>query len=88
MKAMVLAAGIGSRLKPLTDSRPKALIEIDGVAMLELVLRRLTKAGVSAVVVNTFHLPGMIEDFLKARDFGVPVSLSRESVLLDTGGGL
>ena len=89
MKAMVLAAGVGARLRPLTAERPKALIEIEGVAMLELVFRRLISAGVTEAIVNTFHLPEKIGEFLKAkRSFGIRVELSRENELLDTGGGL
>lgn len=89
MRAMVLAAGVGSRLKPLTDETPKALIEVGGAPMLEIVLKRLIEAGVDAAIVNVFHLGGMIEDFLKdKKGFGIRVEVSRESELLDTGGGL
>lgn len=89
MKAMVLAAGIGSRLKPLTDVKPKALVDINGTPMLELVLRRLIDAGVDSAIVNVFHLPDQIESFLKGRkNFGIKIELSRETELLDTGGGL
>lgn len=88
MKAMVLAAGEGRRLRPLTDKTPKALMEVGGVPMLELVIRRLVGAGVDGVIVNTFHLAEQVEAFLKGRDLGVPVSVSQEEVLLDTGGGL
>ena len=85
---MVLAAGEGRRLRPLTDTLPKALMEVGGASMIELVIRRLVKAGVDGVIVNTFHLAGQIEDFLKRRDLGVPVAVSHETELLDTGGGL
>lgn len=86
---MVLAAGIGSRLRPLTDACPKALIEVGGVAMLELVVRRLIAAGTSEIIVNVFHFPELIADFLKSKNnFGIRVELSRETALLDTGGGL
>jgi len=89
MRAMILAAGIGSRLKPLTDKCPKALIEIGGVPMLELVTERLKLAGVDAIVINTFHLADQIEAFLKVRrNLGILIEISRESELLDTGGGL
>jgi len=89
MKAMVLAAGKGVRLRPLTEERPKALIDIEGVPMLELVLRRLISAGVTEAIVNVFHLPEMIAEFLKSKEnFGIRIELSRESELLDTGGGL
>lgn len=88
MKAMVLAAGLGTRLAPLTRETPKALIPVGGASMLEVVIGRLVRAGVEAVAVNTFHLAEKVEAFLARRDFGVPVRISRESVLLDTGGGL
>jgi len=88
VKAMILAAGIGSRLRPLTDAHPKALVEVSGMAMIELVIRRLTKAEVDGIIVNAFHLADQLEDFLQSRDFGVPVHISRETELLDTGGGL
>lgn len=89
MKAMVFAAGVGSRLRPLTDERPKALIEIGGVPMLEIVVRRLMKAGVDSIVVNAHHLPEKIDAFLKSKSyFGARIDISREPVLLETGGGL
>lgn len=90
MKAMVLAAGVGSRLKPLTDATPKALVEVGGVTMLERVLRRLIAAGVDEAVLNLHHLPGPIEAYLKGKEnFGIRIHLSREEeTLLDTGGGL
>src|SRR5581483_4653603 len=89
MKAMVFAAGVGSRLRPLTDERPKALVEVGGVSMLEIVVRRLIHAGVDAIVVNVHHFPEKIEAFLKAkRNFGIRIELSRETELLETGGGL
>jgi NDP-sugar pyrophosphorylase family protein len=89
MKAMILAAGRGSRLRPLTDHCPKALVEINGVPMLELAIRRLRKAGVNEIVVNVWHLADMIVAFLRAKgDFGIRIEVSREAELLDTGGGL
>jgi NDP-sugar pyrophosphorylase family protein len=89
MKAMILAAGVGSRLRPLTDTCPKALIDINGVPMLEIVLKRLIQAGCTEVVINVFHLADMIVDFLRARNnFGIRLEISRETALLDTGGGL
>ena len=85
---MVLAAGVGSRLRPLTDSTPKALVDVGGRPLIELVIRRLKRAGVDSVVVNAFHLADKLEAFLKGADLGVRVTVSREDVLLDTGGGL
>ncbi len=89
MKAMVLAAGLGTRLRPLTNTRPKALVEVSGRTLLEITLLRLKAFGVRDVIVNVHHFAGMIVDYLKANDnFGMHVEISREEVLLDTGGGL
>jgi mannose-1-phosphate guanylyltransferase len=89
MKAMVLAAGMGTRLRPLTDHCPKALVEIGGRTLLEITLTRLRAFGVRDVIVNVHHFAGAILDFLKANDnFGMRIEVSREEMLLDTGGGL
>jgi NDP-sugar pyrophosphorylase family protein len=89
MKAMILAAGLGTRLRPLTDNRPKALVEIDGRTLLEITLSRLRKFGVGDVIINVYHFADMIVEYLKTNDnFGMRVEVSREDVLLDTGGGL
>jgi NDP-sugar pyrophosphorylase family protein len=89
MKAMVLAAGVGSRLRPLTDAIPKALLEVGGVPMIEQVIRRLKGAGVTELVVNLFHLADHVVEFLASRcDFGLRIAFTREAALLDTGGGL
>ena len=89
MKAMILAAGVGSRLRPLTDTTPKALIDINGTPILEIIQRRLKAAGVSQVILNLHHLGEQIVDFLQSRqNFGLRVAFSREEELLDTGGGL
>jgi len=90
MKAMVFAAGRGICLQPLTDTRPKALVEVAGRTLLEHVLRRLVEAGVTEAIVNLHHLGGQIPPFLeKHHRFGLRrVAYSQEPVLLDTGGGL
>jgi NDP-sugar pyrophosphorylase family protein len=88
MKAMILAAGVGNRLRPLTDKTPKALIEVAGRPMLEWVARRLVAAGADSIVLNAFHLAEQVEAWAKRADLGVPVYVSREDVLLDTGGGI
>jgi NDP-sugar pyrophosphorylase family protein len=89
MKAMVLAAGLGTRLRPLTDDRPKALVEINGRTLLEITLSRLRGCGVSEVMINVHHLADMIVEYLKTNDnFGMRIEVSREETLLDTGGGL
>jgi NDP-sugar pyrophosphorylase family protein len=89
MKAMILAAGLGTRLRPLTDDRPKALVEVAGRTLLEIVLCRLRSFGVREVIVNAHHFADMIVDYLNANgNFGMSIEVSREQVLLDTGGGL
>ena len=89
MKAMILAAGLGTRLRPLTDDRPKALVEVAGRTLLEIALSRLRAFGVREVIVNAHHYADMIVDYLNAnRNFGMRIEVSREEVLLDTGGGL
>lgn len=89
MKAMILAAGLGTRLRPLTDERPKALVEIGGRTLLEITLARLRSFGVQDVIINVHHFADMVIEYLKAHDnFGMHIEISREDVLLDTGGGL
>jgi mannose-1-phosphate guanylyltransferase len=89
MKAMVLAAGLGTRLRPLTNDRPKALVEVGGRTLLEITLARLRAVGVREVIVNVHHFADKVISFLKAHDnFGMRIEVSREDVLLDTGGGL
>jgi NDP-sugar pyrophosphorylase family protein len=89
MRAMVLAAGMGSRLRPLTLHRPKALVEVGGHTMLEITLRRLANFGIREIVVNAHHHAEMIVDYLAENDFfGLSIEVSIEPELLDTGGGL
>lgn len=89
MKAMILAAGLGKRLRPLTDSRPKALVEVAGRTLLEITLSRLRAAGIHDVIINVHHFADMVVEYLRANDhFGMHIQISREEALLDTGGGL
>jgi NDP-sugar pyrophosphorylase family protein len=89
MKAMILAAGLGTRLRPLTDDRPKALVEVAGRTLLEITLARLRTFGVRQVIINVHHFADMVVDHLKTnKNFGMRIEISREEVLLDTGGGL
>jgi NDP-sugar pyrophosphorylase family protein len=89
MKAMVLAAGLGTRLRPLTNDRPKALVEIGGRTLLEITLTRLKAFGIREVIVNAHHFASMVVEYLKAnRNFGMNIEVSCEETLLDTGGGL
>src|SRR5713226_1430102 len=89
MKAMILAAGLGLRLRPITDNRPKALVEIAGRTLLEITLSRLRAFGIREVIINVHHFADMILEYLKINDnFGMRIEVSREEVLLDSGGGL
>ena len=89
MKAMVLAAGLGTRLRPLTNDRPKALVEVAGCTLLEITLTRLRDVGIRDVIINVHHFAGGIIEYLTAHNnFGMNIAVSREDVLLDTGGGL
>ncbi|HEX8878540.1 MAG TPA: sugar phosphate nucleotidyltransferase [Candidatus Acidoferrum sp.] len=90
MKAMVLAAGLGTRLRPLTDTRPKALVEVAGRTLLEITLARLHSFGINEVIVNVHHFADMVIAYLKSHNnFGMRIEISREDdLLLDTGGGL
>jgi len=89
MKAMVLAAGLGTRLRPLTDDRPKALVTLAGRTLLEITLLRLRSFGINEVIVNVHHFADQILDCLQANhNFGMRIEISREDTLLDTGGGL
>ena len=89
MKALIFAAGLGTRLRPITDTMPKALVPVAGVPMLERVLCKLRDAGIDSFVVNVHHFAEQIEAFLDGHDFGVPVALSREEgEPLETGGGI
>jgi NDP-sugar pyrophosphorylase family protein len=90
MKAMILAAGLGTRLGALTANRPKALVEIQGRTLLEIALRRLAAHGFDEVIINIHHFAEQIRAYLAAHgDFGLRLALSDESgALLDTGGGI
>ena len=89
-QAMVFAAGLGTRLKPLTDTTPKALVKVGGFALLEHNIRKLRDAGFERIVVNIHHFGEQIIDFLNEHDnFGIDIHISDErEILLDTGGGL
>ena len=90
MKAMIFAAGLGTRLKPLTDNLPKALVPINGKPLLEYIIVRLKKFGVDEIIVNVHHFPDLIIDFLKQNNnFGIRIEISDErDLLLDTGGAI
>lgn len=90
MKAMIFAAGLGTRLKPYTQDMPKALVPVAGKPMLEHVIDRLKQSGVHEIVINVHHFPQQILDFLQSKqNFGIRIEISDESeALLSTGGGL
>jgi NDP-sugar pyrophosphorylase family protein len=89
MKAMILAAGLGTRLRPLTDDRPKALVEVAGRTLLEITIGRLREFGVREIIVNVHHFAGMVAEYLREKNnFGMRIEISEEDRLLDTGGGL
>lgn len=89
MKAMILAAGLGTRLRPLTNDRPKALVEVAGQSLLAITLARLREFGIGEVIINVHHFADMVGEYLKTNaNFGMRIELSREEILLDTGGGL
>lgn len=89
MKAMVFAAGLGTRLRPITDSLPKALVPICGEPLLYHTLHKLKAAGYTDVVVNIHHFPDMIREYLVSNEFGLRIGISDESAqLLETGGGI
>src|SRR5579871_5489953 len=90
MKAMILAAGLGTRLRPLTNDRPKALVELNGRTLLEITIERLKSFGIREMIVNVHHFADLVVSYLKANaNFGIRIEVSREDdLLLDTGGGL
>ena len=90
MKALILAAGLGTRLKPLTDNKPKALVEVKGVTLLEHLIVKLRNLEVTEIIVNVHHYAEQIKEFLrKKNNFGIRIEVSDETEqLLDTGGGL
>ncbi|MBP7496727.1 MAG: NTP transferase domain-containing protein [Bacteroidales bacterium] len=89
MKALILAAGLGTRLKPLTDSKPKALIEVNGHPLLYYAINKLKSSGITDIIINIHHFAGQIKEYIEAGNFGVNISFSDESdELLDTGGAL
>lgn len=89
MKAMVFAAGLGTRLKPVTDSMPKALVPVCGQPLLYHVLCKLRNSGYDEIVVNVHHFADQIREYLDSHDFGVSISISDETDLLrETGGAI
>ena len=89
-QAMIFAAGLGTRLKPLTDTMPKALVRVGGQPLLWHVIMKLKRAGYERIVVNVHHFASQITDYLAAHDhFGLDICISDETeALLETGGGI
>ncbi|MDB4583588.1 nucleotidyltransferase family protein [Draconibacterium sp.] len=89
MKAMIFAAGLGTRLLEETSDKPKALVKIGGKTLLELAIEKLKNEGISEIVVNVHHFSELVVQYLAENDFGIPIHISDETgKLLDTGGGL
>ncbi len=89
LNAMLFAAGLGTRLKPLTNNKPKALVKLNGKTFLEHAIIKLKTVGVTRIVINVHHFADLVENFIRENDFGVDVKISDErEQLLDTGGGL
>lgn len=90
MKAMIFAAGLGTRLKPFTETMPKALVPVAGVPMIEILIRHLMLDGITDIIINVHHFAGQVIGFLEQHNnFGANITISHEAeLLLDTGGGL
>ncbi len=90
MKAMIFAAGLGTRLKPLTDTMPKALVPLNGKTLLQYQIEKLKEAGINEMIINLHHFPKQIAEYLQENDnFGCHIEVSDETdMLLETGGGL
>lgn len=89
MKTMIFAAGLGTRLKPMTDTMPKALVPVGGRPLLQILLEKLARHGCTEAVINVHHFADMIEEWCASNDMGVPIHFSDERAeLLETGGGI
>jgi len=88
MKALILAAGLGTRLAPYTDHTPKPLFPVGGRPLLDMIIRNLETAGCESIIINTHHLHNKIEAFLNLQRYPIPVTTSHEPVILGTGGAI
>ena len=89
MKAFILAAGLGTRLRPLTNEIPKALVKLNGKPLLQILIEKFVSAGITEIAVNVHHRSEKVKTFLKENDFGAKILISDESEkLLDTGGAI
>ena len=87
-KAMILAAGFGKRMLPLTEKVPKPLIKVGLKNLLERSIELLMKIGINELIINTHYLPQEISNFLKTKNYGISINVTQEQELLDTGGGI
>ena len=89
MKGFIFAAGLGTRLQPLTDHKPKALVELNGQPLLYHAIQKLKEVAVDEIIINVHHFSTLVIDYVQQNDFGISITISDESdFLLDTGGGL
>jgi len=87
-KAMILAAGLGKRMLPLTQKTPKPLIMIGSKNLLERSIELLIKIGINELVINTYYLSQEVDNFLKTKNYKISINVIKEQQLLDTGGGI
>ena len=87
-QAIIFAAGLGTRLKPLTDNIPKVLVEVDGIPMLERIILKLISNSFSKIVINTHYFAEQVESFINSKNFDAEIIISYEKDVLETGGGL
>jgi len=88
MRAMILAAGFGTRLSPITDTIPKALVPVAGKPLLAWTLEKLINSGFTDIAINTHYLSEQVEKFLAATDFAANIEVFHEPQILNTGGGI
>ena len=89
MKAFILCAGLGTRLRPISNQIPKCLVEVKGMSLLERHIRKLKEINVSEIIINLHHKPDAIKEFLnRKKNFGINITFSEEDILMGTGGAL
>ncbi len=89
MKAFILCAGLGTRLRPISNQIPKCLIEVNGMSLLERHIRKLKKINISEIIINLHHKPDVIKEFLnRKKNFGINITFSEEETLMGTGGAM
>lgn len=89
MKAIIFCAGLGTRLRPLTNDKPKAMVALNGKPLLGHKIEQLKQVGISEIVVNVHHFANLVKAYIESKEWGIPIHISDETnLLLDTGGGL